>query len=100
RSWASLAAVFPAVSGRAACSSASWCSGTPAGVVSAAAPGAKLNPVITPLALTVTSAVACCHHGLLVVLIGSPLPVAGYGCRFLAVIRRTRAGWRGWPGPE
>src|SRR5258708_26327591 len=45
-------------------SSASRCIGTAfAVVIVAAVPGAKLSPVITPPALTVTSAVACCHHG-------------------------------------
>jgi hypothetical protein len=33
--------------------------------ISAAACGAKDNPVIAPPALTLTSAVACCHHGFL-----------------------------------
>jgi hypothetical protein len=32
-------------------------------VIVAGVPGAKFNPVITPPVLTVTSAVACCHHG-------------------------------------
>jgi hypothetical protein len=37
-----------------------------------------LNPVITPPALTVTSAVACCHHAFLAMLTGTLLSVAGY----------------------
>src|SRR5579872_4415117 len=56
----------PVSAGLAAFSSASRCSGTLLGeVIAAAAPGTNVNPVITPPVLTVTSAVACCHHGFL-----------------------------------
>src|SRR6185437_2750483 len=45
------------------CIASKW-TGTPLGlVIVPGAPGAKLSPVITPPVLTVTSAVACCHHG-------------------------------------
>src|ERR1700730_2348926 len=43
---------------------ASRCTGSPFGlVIVPGVPGAKFSPVITPPVLTVTSAVACCHHG-------------------------------------
>src|SRR5580658_662334 len=79
RSWASpdtSAALPPTAADRAACSSASRCTGTPAGeVIVAAAPGTKLNPVITPPVVTVTSAVACCHHGFLTERTGTTSPL-------------------------
>src|ERR1700728_4215214 len=88
RSWASLvtrAAVSPPtarsvnVPGCAACSRASRCSGTLAGeIIVVAAPGTKLSPVITPPVLTVTSAVACCHHGFLTERTASLPPFGGY----------------------
>jgi hypothetical protein len=40
---------------------------------SAAAPGTKENPVIAPPALRLTSAVICCHRGLLAGCMRSPL---------------------------
>src|ERR1700722_15719779 len=64
------------VPGCAACSKASRCNGTLVGeVMVAAAPGTKLNPVITPPVLTVTSAVACCHHGFLTERTGTTSPL-------------------------
>src|ERR1700761_5691619 len=84
RSWASLVtpdALPPAAGslnapGCAACSRASRCTGTLVGeVIVAAAPGTKLNPVITPPVLTVTSAVACCHHGLLTACMSTTSPL-------------------------
>src|ERR1700758_1132026 len=66
----------PATPGFAACSRASRCSGTLVGdVIVVAAPGMKLSPVITPPALTVTSAVACCHHGFLTERTGTTSPL-------------------------
>ncbi len=54
--------------GRAVCCMASRLSGILVGEVrSAAAFGTKVNPVIAPPALRLTSAVACCHQGLLAV---------------------------------
>ena len=44
-------------------------------VMVAAAPGTKLNPVSTPPVLTVTSAVACCHHGFLTERTGTTSPL-------------------------
>src|SRR5882724_6838272 len=94
RSWASLvtlAALSPPtarsvnVPGCAACSRASRCSGTLVGeVMVAAAPGTKLNPVITPPVLTVTSAVACCHHGFLTERTGTTSPLRRLHSRCLA----------------
>src|ERR1700733_4844414 len=88
RNWASLvtlAAVSPPtarsvnVPGCAACSRASRFSGTLAGeIIVVAAPGTKLSPVITPPVLTVTSAVACCHHGFLTERMASLPPFGGY----------------------
>src|SRR5689334_21377417 len=72
-------ASVPGVPGCAACSRASRCSGTLVGeVIVAAAPGTKLSPVITPPALTVTSAVACCHHGFLTGRTDTLPPLDGY----------------------
>ena len=80
----------PSVPGCAACSSASRCSGTLVGeVIVAAAPGTKLNPVITPPVLTVTSAVACCHHGFLTERTGTTSPLRRLQSRCLA--------WFGFP---
>src|ERR1700735_3421775 len=60
------ALAFMAAPGCAACSRASRCSGTLGGeFIVAAAPGTKLKPVIMPPVVTVTSAVACSHHGFL-----------------------------------
>src|ERR1700730_19146593 len=88
RSWASLVtldALSPPtarsvnVPGGAACSRASRRSGTLVGeVIVVAAPGTKLSPVITPPVLTVTSAVACCHHGFLTERTASLPPFGGY----------------------
>jgi hypothetical protein len=61
RSIASLAGA-----GWPACRKASNRMCMPVGEVrSAAALGTKVNPVIAPLALKLTTAVACCHSGLL-----------------------------------
>src|SRR5260221_7655594 len=84
-------------------SSASRCIGTPFGVVIVAAvPGAKLSPVITPPALTVTSAVACCHHGrraesTAIVLLLPALDVVS--CAYWPEARPRRIAWtREFPG--
>src|SRR5215475_9464369 len=83
------------VPGCAACSKASRCSGTLVGeVIVVAAPGTKLNPVITPPVLTVTSAVACCHHGFLTERTGTTSPPR----RLQSCLRR--AVWAGLPGPR
>src|ERR1700740_1610311 len=93
RSWASPetpaelppAAWSPSAPGRAACSRASRWSGTlVAEVIVAAAPGTKLNPVITPPVLKVTSAVACWHHGFLTGRTGTTSPLRGLHSRRLA----------------
>src|SRR5271170_313135 len=65
-----------AAPGWPACSRASRWSGTLVGeVIVAAAPGTKLKPVITPPVVTVTSAVACCHHGFLTERTGTTSPL-------------------------
>src|ERR1700759_3555933 len=114
----------PVSAGLAAFSSAIRCSGTLLGeVIVVAAPGTKLSPVITPPVLTVTSAVACCHHGFLTERTASLPPFGGYspfrgvhyapflrlavGCGllvvagpwFAAVTRPRRAGCSGAPAP-
>ena len=82
----------PSVPGCAACSRASRWSGTLVGeVIVAAAPGTKLNPVITPPVLTVTSAVACCHHGFPTERTGTTSPL----WRLQSCLRR---GFAGFPG--
>src|ERR1700760_3938579 len=99
RSCASLATPAlpsPAVAGFAACSRASRCTGTLAGaVIVAAVPGTKLSPVITPPVVTVTSAVACCHHGFLAERTATLPPFGGYspfrGAQYAPV--------PGFPGP-
>jgi hypothetical protein len=53
-------------------------------VIVAAAPGTKLNPVMTPPVLTVTSAVACCHHGFLTGRTGTSSPLRRLHSRCLA----------------
>src|ERR1700722_11440415 len=84
----------PSGPGCAACCRASRWSGTLVGeVIVVAAPGMKLNPVITPPVLTVTSAVACCHHGLLTERTGTTSPLR----RMQSCLRR--AFWAGFPGP-
>src|ERR1700761_5592542 len=131
RSWASLVtrdALSPPTArpagapGCAACSRASRWSGTLVGaVIVAAAPGTKLNPAIAPPVVTVTSAVACCHHGFLTGRTGTSsllrrlhsrclawfgstgsLAVAGLlsvGGGYAALVNRpTPAGCSGWPG--
>src|SRR3984957_17080164 len=73
------ALAFIAAPGWPACSSASRCSGTLVGeVIVSAAPGTKLNPAITPPVVTVTSAVACCHHGFLTECTVPLPPFGGY----------------------
>src|ERR1700755_2494380 len=75
----------PVSAGLAAFSSAIRCSGTLFGeVIVAAAPGTKLNPAITPPVLTVTSAVACCHHGFLTERTGTTSPLRRLHSRRLA----------------
>src|SRR5258707_841705 len=64
--WAPSASELPSAPSvpLADCCMARRCTGRASGLVIApGVPGAKLSPVITPLVLTVTSAVACCHHG-------------------------------------
>src|SRR6266700_8085607 len=64
--WAPPASELPSAPSAplADCCIASRCTGSPFGlVIVPGVPGAKFSPVITPPVLTVTSAVACCHHG-------------------------------------
>src|SRR5690242_21334676 len=93
---------LPAGSLAAFCN-ASRCSGTLVGeVIVAAAPGTKLSPVITPPVLTVTSAVACCHHGFLTERTGTTSPLRRLHSRRLARFGFSGslavAGLLAWPG--
>src|SRR5215467_2875480 len=83
--------------GAAAFSSASRWTGTAVGeVIVAAAPGTKVNPVIAPPVLTVTSAVACFHHGFLTDCTETSSPSRGYRPDVRSVVRID---WtRGSPG--
>ncbi len=58
-----------------------------------AAPGTKLSPVITPPVLTVTSAVACCHHGFLTERTATLPPFGGYSPFRGAQYARVSPGW-------
>src|ERR1022692_4600602 len=75
--------------------------------ISAAARGTNENPVITPLALRLTSAVTCCHHGLPRECISSPHSElrwaldTGRACRDVIWVRLPVLNWidaSGWPG--
>src|SRR5690242_21106090 len=71
-------------SGASGWSAASRCNGMLAGdVTSATVPWAKVNPVIAPQVLRLTSAVACDHDGLLLltVRVGSPPSLGSLGVR-------------------
>src|SRR5580704_11960811 len=78
--------------GLADCSSAITCTGRLTGEArSAAVPGTNDIPVSTPPALTVTTAVACCHQG---------LPEAFIRLALLLVAARAAAFHPGGPQPR